>query len=335
MKKAQVDAVKSDSALDLQRDSKVASSQTSIKTESGRITSLTLSKSEILESSTFAWGGKVIMTSTKNSQSTFHFSHLLNQPGCTLKEGIIASYCLDVQWISQFLPSAVPFMFLTSRPRDGSVAGHMKEIQVNPFVKLIFPPMPSLYGCMHIKFLVLVYEEHVRVVIPSANLVPYDWDTMENIVYFQDFPLTDIPKAGAVDSFKKDLSQLLKEMGVSGQTVEELQKFDFTSALGTMIISKPGNNTNPTGSGYGKLALSKAVSSLSLRVKSGQTPSIYCQSSSLGSLTQKWVNEFTSCISGKSKEEKVDAKFHLCFPSLSTVKESSNGIHGGMFHLFD
>ena len=79
MKKAQVDAVKSDSALDLQRDSKVASSQTSIKTESGRITSLTLSKSEILESSTFAWGGKVIMTSTKNSQSTFHFSHLLNQ----------------------------------------------------------------------------------------------------------------------------------------------------------------------------------------------------------------------------------------------------------------
>lgn len=51
-------------------------------------------------------------------------------------------------------------------------------------VRLIFPPMGSFVRCMHSKLMLLFYKEFLRVVVPSANLVPHDWGetgTMENV----------------------------------------------------------------------------------------------------------------------------------------------------------
>ena len=39
-------------------------------------------------------------------------------------------------------------------------------------------------GCMHSKLQLLKYKDHLRIVVPSANLVPYDWGetgVMENV----------------------------------------------------------------------------------------------------------------------------------------------------------
>lgn len=49
-------------------------------------------------------------------------------------------------------------------------------------VRFCFPPMGG--GAMHSKLQLLSHPSHLRVVIPSANLVPYDWGetgVMENV----------------------------------------------------------------------------------------------------------------------------------------------------------
>jgi hypothetical protein len=52
-------------------------------------------------------------------------------------------------------------------------------------MRLCFPPMEGQVNCMHSKLMLLFYPENLRIVIPSANLVPYDWGeqggVMENV----------------------------------------------------------------------------------------------------------------------------------------------------------
>lgn len=50
-------------------------------------------------------------------------------------------------------------------------------------IKFCFPPMHGV-GAMHSKLQLLKYPNRLRVVIPTGNLVPYDWGetgVMENV----------------------------------------------------------------------------------------------------------------------------------------------------------
>ena len=45
------------------------------------------------------------------------------------------------------------------------------------------------FGVTDAKLLVLILENFVRIVISSPNLMEYDYDIVENIVFLQDFQL--------------------------------------------------------------------------------------------------------------------------------------------------
>jgi hypothetical protein len=51
-------------------------------------------------------------------------------------------------------------------------------------VRFCFPPMDGATRTMHSKLQLLAHPSHLRVVVPTANLVPYDWGetgVMENV----------------------------------------------------------------------------------------------------------------------------------------------------------
>lgn len=51
-------------------------------------------------------------------------------------------------------------------------------------IRFVFPPMDSVAGCMHSKLQLLKYKGFLRIVVPTGNLVAYDWGetgTMENV----------------------------------------------------------------------------------------------------------------------------------------------------------
>lgn len=54
-------------------------------------------------------------------------------------------------------------------------------------IRFIFPPMEgaATLGVMHSKLQLLKYDKYLRVVVPTGNLVPYDWGetgNMENVL---------------------------------------------------------------------------------------------------------------------------------------------------------
>ena len=58
-------------------------------------------------------------------------------------------------------------------------------------VRLCFPSMEGQITCMHSKLMLLAHPGYLRVVVPTANLVPYDWGetgVMENSVFLVDLP---------------------------------------------------------------------------------------------------------------------------------------------------
>ena len=51
---------------------------------------------------------------------------------------------------------------------------------------IVHPPFNNtLYGKMHAKLMVLTFKSHIRIVIPSANLVPEDYTMTQNVTHSQ------------------------------------------------------------------------------------------------------------------------------------------------------
>ena len=50
-------------------------------------------------------------------------------------------------------------------------------------IRICFPPMQAM-GYMHSKLQLLKYDDYMRIVVPTGNLMSYDWGetgTMENV----------------------------------------------------------------------------------------------------------------------------------------------------------
>lgn len=59
----------------------------------------------------------------------------------------------------------------------------------NKNIRFHFPRMNGP-GSMHSKLQILKYEKYIRIVVPTGNLVPYDWGetgSMENVDLPQNF----------------------------------------------------------------------------------------------------------------------------------------------------
>lgn len=63
-----------------------------------------------------------------------------------------------------------------------------------PRIRLCFPPMDGEVNCMHSKLMLLFHANHLRIVIPSANLDPYDWGEKGGV-------MENVSKAGSISVF--------------------------------------------------------------------------------------------------------------------------------------
>jgi hypothetical protein len=134
-------------------------------------------------------------------------------------------------------------------------------------IRFCFPPMRGS-GAMHSKLQLLKFPTHLRVVVPSGNLVPFDWGetgTMENVsglmesyslaaafttdLFWQVVFLIDLPRleqVGRQESltpFGEDLCYFLRAQGLEDGLVDSLRYYDFseTENLGfvhTMQVSE-------------------------------------------------------------------------------------------------
>jgi hypothetical protein len=100
-----------------------------------------------------------------------------------LQLAIISSYQWDDEWMMSKLSLSKTKLLLVAYAADDA---QKEDMQANApsNVKFSFPPMNGV-GSMHSKLQVLKFSTHVRIVVPTGNMVPYDWGetgVMENVM---------------------------------------------------------------------------------------------------------------------------------------------------------
>ncbi|KAF0642838.1 hypothetical protein FPSE5266_08715 [Fusarium pseudograminearum] len=265
-----------------------------------------------------------------------------------LELALLSSYQWDDEWlVSKFDLRKTKLLLLAFADSEAQKS----EMRSNapPGIKFVFPAMNGP-GAMHSKLQLLKYPDYLRVVVPSANLVPYDWGetgVMENMVFLIDLPRLDGSATHRPTPFSIELGRFLSATGVGETMVNSLTNYDFsqTKHLG-FVYTIPGGHQGDELKRIGYSGLGASVASLGLATDDPIEVDFVC--ASLGSLNYDLVGAiYNACrgddglaefksrtgragAAGKNKasnpwQGKLRDRFRIYFPTNETVTRSRGG----------
>lgn len=233
------------------------------------------------------------------------------------------------------------------------------------FLRICLPPMDGVIFCMHSKLMLLFHERKLRVAIPSANLLNFDWGEtgqMENSVFIIDLPRLPKDASQKIEDltfFGQELMFFVEMQGLDRDVREGVLGFDFSATEEMAFIHTVGGmNYERNGADRtGLLGLSRAVRHLNLATDPNELE-IDFAASSIGQLNDsqlqdlhsaaagqdliaqaaeaKWKaasnffakkSSFNSSASSSSKRDIKD-KLRVYFPTRETVQASTAGAAG-------
>ncbi|KAI6160265.1 hypothetical protein EDD17DRAFT_1834005 [Pisolithus thermaeus] len=312
------------------------------------------------------WDGELRPTATLHSvprqdgKPTFKLTEILG-PKSQIAFAIISSFSTSILWTYQFFEPRTP-VILVAQPDFPGQTG-VKNILPNWVMTV--PLLSKERGIQHMKFMLIFYETgRLRVVISTANLVGQEWREFENAVWLQDIPPRPRPcfrDHTIADDFPSIMQYVLRSVNVGHALTNMLRhehpnlplksigdlcsKWDWSKVKVKLIPSIAGRHEGwPRVLQSGHPRLMKALRDLGLRTGIGRAAKelvIECQSSSTGSYTTQWLNEFYYSARGESAEdwlcEAQERRANLpwppikiLFPSIRTVKEAVLGELAGL-----
>ncbi|KAL1972509.1 hypothetical protein VTN31DRAFT_6923 [Thermomyces dupontii] len=253
-----------------------------------------------------------------------------------LELAILSSFQWDMEWLfSKLNTRSSRFLLVMQAKDDATKRQYERETADMPNLRLCFPPMDGQVNCMHSKLMLLFHPTYLRIVVPSANLVPYDWGEsggiMENIVF-----LIDLPKRTS-DSFKptpfyEDLVYFLRASTLHENIIAKISTFDFSETTRYAFVHTiGGSHTNDTCHRTGHQGLARAVSRMGLATE--QEIQVDYVTSSVGSLNEDFLRHLYRSVQGQPSEPKPTStgvsgfmnNFRAYYPSQQTVHRSKGG----------
>ncbi|KAI8923936.1 tyrosyl-DNA phosphodiesterase I [Entophlyctis helioformis] len=255
-----------------------------------------------------------------------------------LRKACLSTYVIDEDWL--FSKLLVGAKVCIARAKPGSVGANVTQIALSKDVMFIFPSNPQRFGTMHIKLMVLWFPTYLRVAVMSANLVDYDWETLENVVFCQDFKF--IPKsqssAATMGSFGRDLVTIMRCMGYPEEVLSDMSNYDYRPAIGELVGSVPGVHSASSLNSWGHRALGVKVAKIAAERKMDLSRcEVAFQTSSMGALKTEWLQRvLCSCRGDPNGDATLSAvkgqglqAISIMFPSKTTVYQSKYGYAGG------
>ncbi|RYP79994.1 hypothetical protein DL770_006419 [Monosporascus sp. CRB-9-2] len=128
-----------------------------------------------------------------------------------LEMAVLSSFQWDEDWLLSKIDIEKTKMLLIAFASGATQQEEMKANVPEERIKFCFPP-----------------------IIPSGNLVPYDWGetgVMENIVFLIDLPQRDttVPNRNKPTLFEEELCYFLRAQGLDEALVASLAKYDFSA----------------------------------------------------------------------------------------------------------
>jgi hypothetical protein len=167
----------------------------------------------------------------------------------TLNIAVFSAFQWDDKWlISKLDTSKVKQIWIMSakgKDLQEKLLAEATEARI-PNLKPHFPPMPGQTMAMHSKLMLLFHPTHLRIVIPTANMINVDWGetekdprtgeswqpaVMENSVFLIDLPRHSdgqVSHKRDLPWFGRELGHFLGAQGVGQNVIDGLLKFDFS-----------------------------------------------------------------------------------------------------------
>ncbi|KIW15249.1 hypothetical protein PV08_05294 [Exophiala spinifera] len=209
--------------------------------------------------------GKIFKTALADSSNvssigTISFDQLVS-PSTSLESALLSSFIWDFDWLfPHFDTKRTKFQLVMHGKSASQRTSITSDFSGLNNVRITFPPVEGITNCMHSKLMLLFYRDELkpalapplgvttrlgdgetkeqdwskrcRVVIPTANLVGFDWGVgsfMENTVFLIDLPLKS-PGVDTRTQFETSLRAFLKAQTVPDDVLTKLSKFDFDRA---------------------------------------------------------------------------------------------------------
>jgi hypothetical protein len=165
----------------------------------------------------------------------------------TLNIAVLSAFQWDNAWLfeNHLDPYKVKQVWIMSAKGEDVRQKLLDEAVVAqiPNFKAHFPPLPGQTINMHGKLMLLFHKDYLRVVVPTANMIKFDWGetnksakgeqwqpgVMENTVFLIDLPrLLDGPANELETEFGKNLVRYLQAQEVPKNVLDGVLKFDFS-----------------------------------------------------------------------------------------------------------
>ena len=284
----------------------------------------------------------------------------------TLSLAVLSSFQWDIEWLLAKLDTHNTKVVLVIQAKDEATKfQYRNETFSMANLQLCFPSMEGQIRCMHSKLMLLSHPGHLRVVVPTANLVPYDWGesgVMENSAFIIDLPRLDGGRSMAEDEmtfFGQELIHFLKAMELDSTIIQSIYKFDFSATWDLAFVHTIGGvHDGDAWRRTGHCGLGRAIKELNLQTE--QDIEIEYVTSSLGSLNYDFIStiylaaggddgtivfERRKILQSKAKKDqgardkatderqqlitRIKAHFRIYFPTHETVANSIGGKNCG------
>ncbi|KAG8630121.1 hypothetical protein KVT40_001740 [Elsinoe batatas] len=284
----------------------------------------------------------------------------------TLEMALLSSFQYDLAWLfTKFNTQKTRFHFVVHENKmpqgmvkSGPTGAKAEQTEKRPSLvdelQSLGPNVkayaPTEGRCMHSKLMLLVHPTKLRVVVPSANLVPYDWGEdgiMENTVWLIDLPRRDVSAdSSSFESthFLDELKFFLGKQRLPLSVLTGLNKFDWSATKPYAFVhTVAGHSYRSDMARTGLTGLSSAVRQLGLT--STKTEVDMC-ASSVGALSSAQVLNLHAAAQGDfhvqvpesgkattlpqgSDRDPLSSKFRLYFPTYDYVAGSPGGVGSG------
>lgn len=277
----------------------------------------------------------------------------------TLRTAVLSAFQWDTEWILSKLKTPLrggnTKCVFVMQAKEASLRTKMQdETQgLAAWLRLCFPPMEGQTHCMHSKLMLLFHPDKLRIAVPSANLLNFDWGetgVMENSVFMIDLPrLSGEPlRKDDLTDFGKELFFFLDKQGLGEDIKNGVLKFDFSATQRMAFVHSVGGiSTGDDAQRSGLASLSRAVRQLNLQ----SDVSIDFAASSIGSLKDAQLSLLQAAACGEDvfefstkagntraasffkkpsppNDHSIRDKFNIYFPTKETVQGSTAGAAG-------
>ncbi|NXL41124.1 TYDP1 phosphodiesterase, partial [Podilymbus podiceps] len=274
-----------------------------------------------------------------------HIKDILSPLFGTLVSSAQFNYCIDVGWLVKQYPQEFrkkPLLIVHGEKRESKAE---LLAQARPYENISFcqAKLDIAFGTHHTKMMLLLYEEGLRVVIHTSNLIAEDWHQKTQGMWlsplYPRLPQGTTGSAGESETnFKSDLISYL--MAYNSPTLKEwidlIQEHDLSETRVYLLGSTPGRYQGSDKEKWGHLRLRKLLKEHASSIPAKESWPVVGQFSSIGSMGvdgSKWLcSEFQESLvaAGSSVTNllKCDVPIHLVYPTVNNVRQSLEGYPG-------